>query len=327
MQDTPNTSDSPALALDVSLADLDKAEWLTRMADIAEARGHFQPLGRRHLASFIDDGATLVVSFETLQGIRALSDTAQPLGWELVRSQGWSSLTLISDGDTWFRDPEVYGYFDALIDDGFFEEFDQVIFYGAGPCGYAAAAFSVAAPGATVLAIQPQATLDPRITEWDERFTHMRRTSFSDRYGYAPDMLDAAEQAFVIYDPKVELDAMHAALFTRPNVEKFRLRYMGSSIQSELIDMNCLLPLLLKAGTGTLDTLSFARLMRVRRDSPPYLRGLLAAVDRQDRPWLATLICRNVLKRLEKAPRFARRLAQLKREAADGNIRIPPERI
>ena len=40
--------------------------------------------------------------------------------------------------------------------------------------------------------MQPQATLDPRVAEWDDRFLHMRRTDFTDRYGYAPDMLDAA---------------------------------------------------------------------------------------------------------------------------------------
>jgi hypothetical protein len=43
------------------------------------------------------------------------------------------------------------------VDDGFFDEFEQVIFYGSGSSGYAAAAFSVAAPGATVIAVQPQA--------------------------------------------------------------------------------------------------------------------------------------------------------------------------
>ena len=55
--------------------------------------------------------------------------------------------TKFTKGDTWFRDNRVYGYFDRLIADGFFEDFDTVIFYGAGSCGYAAAAFSVAAPG------------------------------------------------------------------------------------------------------------------------------------------------------------------------------------
>ena len=178
-----------------------------------------------------------------------------------------------------------------------------------------------------MLAIQPQATLDPRVAEWDDRFTHMRRTSFTDRYGYAPDMLDAAERAFVIYDPQVELDAMHAALFTRPNVDKYRLRFMGSAIQSELLEMDLIKPLLTAATDGTLDTLSFARMMRARRSHPPYLRAVLAHVDRQDRPWLATMICRNVLDRHDNAPRFARRLKALMREASDGNIVIPPARF
>jgi hypothetical protein len=113
----------------------------------------------------------------------------------LFKKNGWSHLSIILDGDTWFHDPKVYAYFNRLDDDGFFDDFDHVVFYGAGPCKYAAAAFSVAAPGATVDAIQPQTTLDPRITDWDDRYMKMRRTDFTSRYGYAPDMLDAAEQA------------------------------------------------------------------------------------------------------------------------------------
>ena len=66
----------------------------------------------------------------------------------MVREHRWSHMALISDSDTWFRDPAVYGWFDRLVDEGFFDEFDRVLFYGAGPCGYAAAAFSVSAPGA-----------------------------------------------------------------------------------------------------------------------------------------------------------------------------------
>lgn len=320
MQDTPQK-------IDTTLSGLSKAEWLTRLADTAETHGHFQPLGRRHLAAFVDSGSTLLVSFETVQGIRALTESAEPLGWQMTRAHGWSSLTLISEGDTWFRDRNVFGYFDALIDDGFFDEFDRILFYGAGPCGYAAAAFSVAAPGAEVLAIQPQATLDPRIAEWDDRFTHMRRTRFDDRYGYAPDMLDAASRAFILYDPSVELDAMHTALFTRPNVEKFRLRFMGSAIQGELIQMDLLVPLLALLGDGALNTHSFAALLRARRSHPPYLRGVLAALDQQDRPWLAAMLCRNVIARLENAPRFSRRLDQLERDAEDGKIAIPPARF
>ena len=309
-------------SIDASLAGLNVAEWKTRLATLAEEHGMYQPLGDKHFATFIDARNTLLVSFETVQGVRALSDTAQPFGFDMVRAQGWSHLCLISDGDTWFRDPRVYGFFDQLIDDGFFEEFDNVVFYGAGPCGYAAAAYSVAAPGATVVAIQPQATLDARMTEWDERFVEMRRTSFTDRFGYAPDMLDAANHAYIIYDPRENMDAMHSALFARSNVSRLRMANMGSTLQTNLIEMDMLYRILSLAGTGKLTEQAFYRLYRGRRENPGYLRNLMTILDRDDRPYLNTLLCRNVTSRM-KAPKFRRRLDDLEKRANAGDFTPP----
>ncbi|MDX5383379.1 MAG: phosphoadenosine phosphosulfate reductase [Rhodobacterales bacterium] len=306
-----------------SLSGLKKREWITQLAAIAEEYGSFEDLGGRHFATRIDGDDTLLVSFETVQGIQLHSDLGQPLGWDMVRDKGWSHLCLISDGDTWFRDPQVYALFDRLTDEGYFEEYERVIFYGAGPCGYAAAAFSVASPGAIVLAVQPQATLDPRVTEWDNRFAHMRRTSFTDRYGYAPDMMDAAHQGYVLYDPAEDLDAMHAALFTRPNVTKLRLRYMGDALQGDLVEMEILAPLLTLAAEGGLTCRAFARLARARREHPAYLRGLLGHLDAQHRPYLALLLCRNVVERMN-APRIRRRLDGLEKSAAAGEFTPPP---
>lgn len=298
------------LTLESSLAELPKPEWLDAIADLCAKDGFFARLGDRHFAALIEEKPTLLVTFETIQGMRALSTRAQPFGWSMLRDHGWSSLCIASDGDTWFRDMPVYAFVDRLIDDGFFDEYENVIFYGAGPCGYAAAAYSVASPGAQVVAIQPQATLDPRITEWDDRFLDMRRTDFVSRYGYAPDMLDGAQQAYVIYDPNQRLDAMHAALFTRPNVKKLRTPYFGGAIQSDLLELNILKKVLMQAADGTLDTLSFARLMRIRRDYAPYLRGLMTALDAKEHFGLTRVLAKNVTGRM-KAPRFARRLAQL----------------
>ncbi|MEQ6203717.1 phosphoadenosine phosphosulfate reductase [Sulfitobacter sp. HNIBRBA2951] len=297
-----------SLTFETSLAGMKKADWLAAVEELCDEDGYLERLGKRHYAAFIERSDTLLVSFETLQGIPALSSLAQPFGWEIMQDHGWSSLCVASNGDTWFREKAVYGYFDRLIDDGFFDEFEQIIFYGAGPCAYAAAAFSVAAPGSRVLAVQPQATLDPRITEWDDRFTDMRRTDFTSRYGYAPDMLDGADAAYVVYDPREQLDAMHAALFTRPNTQKLRLRHMGAAIQTDLLEMDQLAPLLLAIAEGSLDTLGFARMMRARRMHPPYLRNLLTALDADGREALALMLARNVTSRMH-APRFARRLA------------------
>ncbi len=302
------TDETPTLS--TSLVNLPKQEWLDAVATIAEEDGYFQQLGKRHFATFIEQGSTLLVTFETLQGMHALSDLAQPLGWEMLRDHGWSHLCVASDGDTWFRDKAVYSYFDRLIDDGFFDEFDTVIFYGAGPCGYAAAAYSVSSPGAKVVLIQPQATLDARVTEWDDRFVDMRKGDFTSRYGYGPDMLDAADQAFVLYDPRETLDAMHAALFTRSNVSKLRMRFMGDALQTDLLEMSQLAPLLVAAVNGTLNDAGFAALYRTRRTYRPYLRNLMNALEADDRNGLLIPLCRNVSSRM-RAPRFAGKLAQL----------------
>ena len=308
--------------LDESLAGLAPDQWRKRMAELAEQNGMYQPLGDKHFATFIDQDSTLLVTFETIQGIQSLSEQAQPLGFDLVKNLGWSHLCLISDGDTWFRENRIYGFFDQLIDDGFFEEFDNVVFYGAGPCGYSAAAFSVAAPGATVVAIQPQATLDPRMSEWDNRFVEMRRTSFTDRYGYAPDMLDAADHAFVLYDPYEQLDAMHATLFARSNVTRLRLANMGGALQTRLIEMEMLYHTLALAGAGKLTSGRFWKQYRARRKNMAYLRRMAARLDEDDRPYLSALLCRNVAERM-RAPRFRRRYKALEKRAAAGEFNMP----
>ncbi|WP_300031112.1 phosphoadenosine phosphosulfate reductase [uncultured Roseobacter sp.] len=305
-----------AIEFGPSLRGLSTADWITEVSGLVEPYGYLERLGRRHMAAFVEDGATLLVTFETLQGIGALSEHARPLGWKMVRNHRWSHLALISDGDTWFRDAALYGYFDRLVDEEFFDEFDRVLFYGAGPCGYAAAVFSVAAPGATVLAVQPQATLDPKIAGWDQRFTEARRTDFVTRYGYAPEMLEAAGEVFVLCDPYQTEDAMHAALMDAPHVTRLTLPHMGAALQTDLLQMGVLLDLLAAAGKGVLTPHLFARHMRARREHLPYLRRLLARLDHDERDGLARLMCQNVSARLN-APRFAARLERLKATGSD----------
>lgn len=311
VKDRPMTDHDTTDLSTLDLRGLSDGEWHAAMADLGAVHGFHEPLGAQHSAVFVEQGDTLIVTFETLPGIRALSDDGAPLGLEFVRGLGWSHLSLIATGDTWFRDDAVYAFFDQINDDGFFDEFDRVIFYGAGPCGYAAAAYSVSSPGAVVVALQPQATLDPRVTEWDPRFAAQRRVDFTNRYGYAPDMLEAAKQGFVLYDPREPLDAMHAALFERRNVTRFRLPFLGSAVQSDMVELDLLYPLITAAAAGTLDTHSFAEIWRTRRDHPPYLRRLLARVEAKGRHRLAEWLCANVVARLP-APRFKRKLEALR---------------
>lgn len=302
--------DSATLARS-NLSGLDWPSWRDRMADLVGRKGYAVALGRKHAAILIKRKPTLLVSFETHARIAELSPEAHPLGWTMVKGLEWSHLCVVSEDDTWFRDSRVYGFFDRLIDDAFFDPFEQVIFYGAGSCGYAAAAFSVAAPGAKVVMLRPQATLDPERAEWDDRYLRMRRTSFTDRFGYAPDMLDGAAEAVLLYDPEVELDAMHAALFAHPNLLRFRTRHLGYRIEAELLQMRVLLRILAQVAGGKLTRASLGRLFRARRNAPSYLAHLLQKVQAEDRDHLTALLCGNVLARDLGGPRFRKALAMV----------------
>ncbi|MBC7157697.1 MAG: phosphoadenosine phosphosulfate reductase, partial [Rhodobacteraceae bacterium] len=149
-------------------------DWLRRMDEIGEDEGYFERLGGVHWSFFADHGTTLLVTFERLHDIRTGSPGQMPFGYGVAVPQGWSHLCLVAGQDRWYRDPTVFRYFDRLVDDAFFEDFDRVVFYGAGMGGYAAAAFSVVAPGATVILAAPQATLDPLYAVWDPRFRSAR---------------------------------------------------------------------------------------------------------------------------------------------------------
>ncbi|MEM6481639.1 MAG: phosphoadenosine phosphosulfate reductase [Pseudomonadota bacterium] len=316
---------SPAYpeTLDTSLAGLDWLAWLDRLRDLTDEDGYTEELGEDHAAIFVETSPVLLVCFENFDIIDAASPESQPAGWDVARQMGWSSLTLASKGQSWFRQAPVYGYFDRLVDDGFFEEFDQVLFYGAGPCGYAAAAFSVAAPGARVLLVQPQATLDPARAGWDTRFIKERRRDFATRYGYAPDMLDACDQAVLLFDPEVKEDAMHAALFARAGVQTRAMRFMGPKIGSALARMNLLMPLLNALEQGPPTDLILARLLRARREDAPYLKAVLAQLEKKERLKLVVLLARHALRHTP-GPRFRRSLRAAYDRAESLGLEMPP---
>ncbi len=295
------------LTFDGDLSNLDRADWLAQLEQLSEDHGSFHELGPNHVASFVEDGRTLIVTFETATAIRKTNPREEPRGWSFVRDSGWSALTIVALSDTWFRDPAVYVYFDRLIDDGFFDEFEEVLFYGIGQGGYAAAAYSVSAPGARVLALQPQATLDPRLTSWDTRFKAQRRLSFTDRFGFAPDMIEAANHAVIIHDPTNHLDAMHAALFHRDNTLSLRAPRLSARIDRDFDQLHVMEDLIEATMYGALTPLVWSRLWRRRQRHLPYLRSTLLQLEKAGRHELAARLCRQVLT-FSNRPMFQRKL-------------------
>ena len=254
----------------------------------------------------MDAGTNLLVTFEDAEYIRKFNNGSAPRGFHYAQQEGWSHLAIIAKSESWFRDPAIYQYFDLLIDDGFFEDFDNVLFYGA----YAAAAYSVAAPGFTVLALRPQATLDPRIAGWDTRYIAQRRHDFTHRFGYAPDMIDAVNHAYIVVDPLQRFDAMHAGMFTRSNVTALRCTGLGNRLDLALDAMEIHDDLIKCAMFKTIDLGMFNNAMRKGRDNPTYLLNPYSSMIKTGHPKLAANVCAYVLRSGDDTF-FARKLEEL----------------
>lgn len=300
---------------------------MSELQAMGAERGYFRSLGEQHSAVCIKGSAdVLVVGFDSVATARDGSASGIPHSMLLAEVQGWSHLSVISHETSWFRDPSVYDFFDELLDEGFFEEFEQVIFYGVGPSGYAASAFSVVAPGATVIAVAPQATLDARIAPWDDRYVAMRRLNFNDRFGYAPDMIEAAERVILFYDPSHDLDAMHAALFRGPHVLKIPIRNGGQRLGRDLQEMKVVSDVVTQVGKGNLREIDIYRALRRRHDYLPYLRNLLNRAHVEERHLLVGLLCRAVSSR-RNAPRFLHHLQLAERHLAYKGKSLPAAHV
>jgi hypothetical protein len=253
-----------------------------------------------------------MVAFETLENIVSVYGEEGPIGLDFAEDKNWSLLHVAARKDSWFRAPAVYAYFDELVDDCFFEDFDQVAFFGSSTGAYAACAFSVASPGANVLAIAPQATLDTERAGWDQRFPSAKMLKFDDRYGYAPDMVEGARKAYILFDPFRALDHVHASLFHGPNVTRLKCRHLDGLIELALRDMGALHQIVQGALDGDLEEVAFYEMLRGRRELNRYLRTLLHALSRRNQPLRMAYLCKHVLDAGKGGPVFRRTLKNTK---------------
>jgi hypothetical protein len=300
-----------------------RADRLARLEAMGDEAGYFETLGTRHWALFVDDGPKLLVSFVTMDQVLAQGADGMPPCHCVARAAGWSHLCVIADGETWYRDARVYGYFDRLIDEGFFEDFDRVAFTGAGMGGHAACAFSVAAPGATVLAIAPVATLDPGLAGWDRRHLAARRLDWRRRFGYGPDMIDGAAQVYVLCDPDVDEDAMHAALYRKPFVTRLACRHLGPEPERALAEMDILRPLIQGACDGSLTSATWAQMWRARRGHAGWLRNVVVRLIEGPSRRREGVFLRAALRQVPGHRRLRKRMEELDRILERDGLTLP----
>lgn len=293
----------------IDLTGLDFQTWLDRLSDLDSDDLFVDYLGPNHAAVLLEQGDTLVVTFEKYADIANAAHQARPMAWHIAQTHGWSALTVICDSFDYFRTPHVYHYFDRLVDDGILDGYARVVVLGIGDTSHAAAVFSVVAPCAEVVLFGPIATLDRDTTPWDTGHAAARRLDFSSRYAYGPTLVETAAQVYVFFDRTQPIETMHAGLFEGENIHHIGLRLYGTPWHG-LVDVTSLGDILL-AMTAPRPVQTMRQVLRQRRRKPHYLRTLLFITQGKDRPDLIRRVCTHTLSIFENAPRFVQALAQL----------------
>ena len=255
--------------------------------DLGQHRLHYQRGGR-----------TLIVSFDHA-GRPAEGDYATRPAWGagFYRDEGHSLLGVIARTASWFRDPALIHALERLRDEGFFDRFSTVVMTGGSMGGFGASTFAGLAPGCTVIVFSPQATLDQRITPWEDRFPESRTCDWTLAYSQASDGIAAAASAYIFFDPLDRGDRRHVAMLAgRGGVTEAPIPAGGHGVQPMLVMTGLLKPVTRSCIAGTFDRPGFLRAIRARKGTLRYHRMLVREALIRDKPDIALRLCEQAIR-------------------------------
>lgn len=240
--------------------------WYAEIFPAGPSDGFFHKFGD-HAASFVDRGAhQLVVSFDNLSDAGYPYYDIEPWAGKFVHDQGWSHLGIYARGPSWYRDARLIAFLEGLRDDGFFRRFERVSLIGTSMGGYAALTFSGLAPGATVVALSPQSTLDRQRVPWETRFVKGQRQDWTLPYSDAATQLAELGRAYVLYDSFFGPDRQHVLRCPQDRLVHLRAFGFGHKTAVVLRRMGHLKTVMGAAITGELTQAQFHRLIRDRKN-------------------------------------------------------------
>lgn len=261
----------------------------------ADPTRSFRVVGDTAFLWFEPRDEVLLVTFDNL----ATVDNPYPrLPWlhRQADELGHSLLGVQSHAKDWFRQDTAPALIRALAEQGFFAPFSTIVFVGASMGGFAALNFAPLVPGARVLALSPQSTMNRQIAPFERRFPWAVRNSEWDR----PAFLDAAAavpflpSATVLFDPFVFEDKLHAMRLAGPNVQLVRVGHATHEAVRVVIKSGALNPMLAEfVATGALGP-HFRAHMRNRRTVRKWARSFTDNLLKSNHPRL-TLAASEVL--------------------------------
>jgi|GEM_PF-1411411 len=278
-------------------------DWFAEIHTGGARQGFYTRLENHAVTGIFRDRARLVVSFDNLSNVNDLSPGREPWAYKFVRENGCSHIAVMARRKDWYRCPQLIAHLQKLAADGTFAAFDKVFLTGTSMGGFAALAFASLAPGATVIAFNPQTTLDETLVPWEERFGMGRARDWSLPHSDCAYEIDEVARAFVLFDPFFTPDRRHVDRLEGDNVIRLKTWCSGHFSPVFLRRANLLKPIMQHALDGTLTADVFYRLYRERRMLPWYRKALQTNLQARGHDRLARIV----------SPAFRR----LRREAAE----------
>lgn len=228
-----------------------------------------------YFLDFIPGNAQLVITFEGAGANMSRPNGRRP-GWgqAFLQKRGFSYLGVKPKRVDWYRKPDLHAFFRSKEFADFAGQFERRIFFGTSMGGYAALAFAPALPGSTVIAHNPQSTLDSRIVPWETRFVEGRSQDWSGDFADGVFAQPCSRRIYLTYDPFHEQDRLHVRRIAGPNVTAFKIPLVGHGTPDWLLQMGVLQQVTDQMLDGSVSIESFATAVRARRRITRYYTRL-----------------------------------------------------
>ncbi len=249
--------------------------WLEDLRPGAEGQGFFEKNLRHSLMFIKRPSDRLLVTFDNLSNVNDDSVLREPWAYKFASDGGYCHLGVMAHVSDWYRDGDLIRRFQGLVAQGFFEGYERVVFAGVSMGGYAALAFSSLVPGAHVVAVNPQTTLDPDLVPWETRYENGQRQDWTLPLADGAAATAGAGRVNVFYDPYFDLDQKHVDRLHGDNVRIFKCWFSNHKTAVFLRKISALKPVMTHCIMDELTEPEFYKLYRERRYLPWY-RGALS---------------------------------------------------
>ncbi|GAB4298361.1 MAG: hypothetical protein Kow0058_14680 [Roseovarius sp.] len=289
--DAADAADEPA-APDAPAETAGAPMWLDEIGPCGTASGFLQADPRHPMLFVRRRRPVLLVTFDNLSNVGDRAPGRLPWAYKFARDNRICHLGVYAHLPDWYRDADLIARLDKLAGEGFFEGYERCVFAGSSMGAFAALSFGRLAPGATVLAFNPQSTLDEALVPWETRYRAGRRQDWSLPMSDAAEAIAALGRAYVFYDPYFEPDRRHIARLTEAPGAGERLVTMKCWFSNHksavfLRKIEALKPVMHAALFGDLTEPEFYRLYRGRRRLPWYRGSLVHHFQKDGRSAMA----------------------------------------